>query len=511
MDGTQDGVSVYAPAVGLIRNIDRNEAQINGEFERGESRIIASSGLLRRDKDGRRQFDDHLFVGLDDDPETVGVTIFSPQLREESFLSRKQEYLRNVENVIGLKRGLLSEVEAAERTATEITSSAADYQTAIRRAVKNLTDKGIRVIDYESGVHTSVEAAVRRNVMSGLGLMQEQISQQNHDDFGCDGWEISAHSASAPDHEPIQGKQYSDADYQALNDSLVRRIGTLNCGHAAFPIILGVNSPQYTPEELEQLRQDNQKGVTVDGRHYSTYEATQMQRKLERAIRTQKRRILVDEATGDEDKLLTDRIKYQRLNQEYRRFSQEAGLRTQRERAEVAGFGSGQASRAVKANKSVERLANSMYDTGSTEKNVDAYMRDLPLRRTLQSGKGYPLQISIPDQNTHIVGTPEYQKRVETLKRRKEYGPSRLTVSLSDAQKLVNQYAGTGILERSRKSGEWTGKEIITVHPENIGVAVNNQTGAEAPTMVFKIHYSQKHGTHVVPDYPSKRGAKGRQ
>ena len=131
VDGTQDGVSVYAAAVGLIHNIDRNEAQINGEFDRGESRIIASEDLLRRDKNGRRRFDDNLFVGLDDDPESIGVTIFSPALREQSFLNRKREYLRNVENIIGIKRGLLSEVEAVERTAKEVTSSEGDYNLTI--------------------------------------------------------------------------------------------------------------------------------------------------------------------------------------------------------------------------------------------------------------------------------------------------------------------------------------------------------------------------------------------
>ena len=129
----------------------------------------------------------------------------------------------------------------------QVSTGATDYNTAIRQATKHLAEKGVRTIDYESGVHTSLEAAVRRNVMGGLGLMQEQITQANHDAFGCDGWEISAHANSAPDHEPIQGKQYSDAAYTALNNSLVRRIGTLNCGHAAFPIILGVSTPQYTP------------------------------------------------------------------------------------------------------------------------------------------------------------------------------------------------------------------------------------------------------------------------
>ena len=218
-------------------------------------------------------------------------------------------------------------------------TGAVSYTEAIRQATRHLAAKGVRVIDYESGVHTSLEAAVRRNILGGLGLMQEQISQTVHDQLGCDGWEITAHANSAPDHEPIQGRQYPDEAYQALNASLVRRIGTLNCGHAAFPVILGVNQPQYSPRELEAFREDNRKGVTVEGRHYTGYEATQMQRKLERAIRAQKRRVMVDEATGDKEKLRQDKTRLTVLHQRYREFSKAANLRTQYERTEVAGFG----------------------------------------------------------------------------------------------------------------------------------------------------------------------------
>ncbi len=127
VDGSVDGVSVYAPAVGLIRNIDENEAQLTGEFSKGKSRILASADLL----DKASGLQDELFVGLDDDPEQVGLTIFSPQLREASFLARKQEYLRNVESVIGLKRGLLSDANVEDRTATEITSSAGDFNLTV--------------------------------------------------------------------------------------------------------------------------------------------------------------------------------------------------------------------------------------------------------------------------------------------------------------------------------------------------------------------------------------------
>lgn len=245
----------------------------------------------------------------------------------------------------------------------QVFTGATDYNTAIRRATQNLADRGIISIDYESGICTSLEAAVRRNIMGGLGLMQEQISQQNHDDMGADGWEISAHAASAPDHEPIQGKQYTDAEYQALNNRLKRRIGTLNCGHAAFPILLGISSPQYTEKELRKFREDNRKGIDYQGKHYTMYEATQMQRKIERAIRKQKRRILVDETVGDQDKLRTNQIKLRRLDEEYQRFSKSAGLKTQSEREWVAGFGKKQA---VDYRKTVAKYSAVHYNKDGT-------------------------------------------------------------------------------------------------------------------------------------------------
>lgn len=220
----------------------------------------------------------------------------------------------------------------------QVSSGAVDYNTAIREATRNLAAKGVEFIDYESGVTTSLEAAVRRNIMGALGLMQEQISQYNHDQYGATGWEIDAHSNSAPDHEPIQGKQYTDAGYEALNNSLVRRIGTLNCGHSAHPIVYGASVPQYTPEELEEMRQKNEKGITFRGKHYTGYEATQKQRRLERAIRAQKRKILIDKATDDAERLEPDQIKLQLLRQDYKAFSKAAGLRTQHERLEKVGF-----------------------------------------------------------------------------------------------------------------------------------------------------------------------------
>ena len=234
-----------------------------------------------------------------------------------------------------------------------------------------------------------------------------------------------------------------------------------------------------------------------------------MQRKFERTTRKQKRRVLTAEASGDKEALSVAQTRLQRLRQEYSRFSKAAGLRTENERLHTAGFGRSSAASAVAGYKRVEKLANSMYDIGSTEKNVDAWLRDKPIRDKILAGKEYPATIESGQQRKHVPGTLEYSQYMAHYTKIGEFGPSRLTITEADAQALVYKYRGTGILPRG-KAGNWLETEIITIHPEKVGVAVNNKTGAEADTTVFKIHYG-KRGTHVVPDYPSKKGAKNRK
>lgn len=263
----------------------------------------------------------------------------------------------------------------------QIFTGAADYETAIRQATRKLASRGVVAIDYASGVSTELGAAVRRNMMGGMGLLVEQITQANHDALGCDGWEISAHAASAPDHEPYQGRQYSDAEYTRLNEeTLKRRIGTLNCGHYPSPIILGVNSPQYTEAELKEFRRANAEGITYEGRHYTAFEATQRRGSLESGIRRQKRRVLVSEKSGDTDQLLTDRIKLARLNQEYSRFCKAADLKTRPQRLQQDGFGRRQAAQAGAAGRKHLKTIAETNSGPNTKANL-AYIESENYRR----------------------------------------------------------------------------------------------------------------------------------
>ena len=142
VDGSADPVSIYAPAVGLMHALARCEDQLNHEFLNGESRVFASEDLLRPDASGARGLRDDLFVGLPDDPANVGVTVYSPTLREGSYLARKQDILRSCESLLGLRRGILSETnaETQPRTATEIAAASVDYDLTIRSLQKAWED-----------------------------------------------------------------------------------------------------------------------------------------------------------------------------------------------------------------------------------------------------------------------------------------------------------------------------------------------------------------------------------
>lgn len=149
IDGSNEGVSIYAPAASLIAALEENESQLDGEFRNGQSRLVVSRDLL-----DAGQLKDTVFVALDESPENVGITVFSPQLRQESYLQRQQAYLRVVENIIGLRRGLLSSVEETDRTATEITCSEGDYMAtlvALRQVWEEAVEKASRLQEALTG------------------------------------------------------------------------------------------------------------------------------------------------------------------------------------------------------------------------------------------------------------------------------------------------------------------------------------------------------------------------
>ena len=117
-----------------------------------------------------------------------------------------------------------------------------------------------------------------------------------------------------------------------------RPISELNCYHYIFSVVLGVSKPLYSDKELQKIIDDNNKGFEIDGKHYSMYEGTQLQRKIERAIREQKDTQILAKASGNNELISESQAKITQLTQKYKDLSDISGLPTKMERMRVSGY-----------------------------------------------------------------------------------------------------------------------------------------------------------------------------
>lgn len=232
-------------------------------------------------------------------------------------------------------------IQTIDKAITFAQTGTVDYYTAMRSTVKEMARSGLRRVTFDSGYSRRLDSQVRLNLLEGVRQLNMAMLEQTGKEFGADGVEISAHALCAPDHQRIQGRQYSLAEFERINRSLERPIGTLNCHHFTTPIILGVSKPVYSRSELAEInRKSNQKITyqTTDRKGNSVtekmtrYEASQRQRQLETAIRYAKDERDACVAAGDKLGATQARKKSAALTAEYKRFSEAAGLTVRLER-----------------------------------------------------------------------------------------------------------------------------------------------------------------------------------
>lgn len=212
-----------------------------------------------------------------------------------------------------------------------------DYYTAMRQTIKEMAKSGIRQYEgykatFASGYSRRIDTQVRMNLLDGVRQLNMAMLEQTGKEFGADGVEISAHALCAPDHQHIQGKQYSNAEFERLNRSLERPIGEMNCHHFTTPIVLGVSKPVYSASELREINKRSNAKVSYGGKTYTRYEASQRQRQMETAIRYAKDERDACVAAGDKLGATQARKKSAALTAEYKRFSEAVGLTKRMER-----------------------------------------------------------------------------------------------------------------------------------------------------------------------------------
>ena len=266
--------------------------------------------------------------------------------------------------------------QTLDDAALDIVSGAFDYNTVLKRTVRELTNSGIRRIYYDSvtkrPTSARVEVAARRAVMTGVSQVTGKISEQNAEALGTDMYEVSVHGGARPDHLTWQGGWYSMADLRRVcGYGDVTGLKGANCRHDFYPVIPGIDEPSYTADELAKIREDELTPRTYNGKEYTKYEATQRQRELERTMRARRESIkALTDGGADEDDIIKERVSYRAVSQEYTRFSKAMGLREQRERVMIDGLGTVGTGK-FKADLTNKDYSDIMYMRGKMS-NVDA-------------------------------------------------------------------------------------------------------------------------------------------
>lgn len=349
--------------------------------------------------------------------------------------AQTQEELRNITRSMGFLvdagRTMLPPAKAyqwaLDSAVLQVQSGAVNYNQAIKTAVKELSDSGLKVVDYESGHRDHIDVAVRRAVMTGVSQICAKYTEQSAEYLDTPYFEVSAHVGARDkpgpspwsSHKAWQGRVYSvrtgdiyPSIYDVCGLGAVDGLEGANCRHRRFPWVEGVSERTYTDEQLEHI--DDGHGCTFDGKDYTAYEATQMQRRIERTVRKLKREKAAYKAAGLHEDETAANIRLRRLNAKYKAFSAEAGLPEQPERMRVyfTDDATLKTANAMKTHRAEVAAANAKDDS-DTLKFFGADARDnlnsIVKRRTMKLENGFAC---FPD------GGPlnENVKRVKPLK-----------------------------------------------------------------------------------------------
>lgn len=244
--------------------------------------------------------------------------------------------------------------DTLDKAVTDITSGGFDYNTVLNRTVSEMTNSGLRTVDYASGWSNRVNVATRRAVMTGVRQVTAKISEDNAEKLETEYFEVSWHRGARPSHQEFQGKVYSREELVSVCGlGTVEGLGGANCYHSYDPFVMGISERKYTDEWLDEQNAKENTPVEYNGKEYTVYEATQRQRSLESTMRAQREKIkLLEEGNADDDSIIAAKARYFKTSDEYVRFSKAMDLPQQRERVFIDGKGR-------ISNKSVAKSAES--------------------------------------------------------------------------------------------------------------------------------------------------------
>ena len=278
--------------------------------------------------------------------------------KEYANLSRTLAFTRQVNGKVVATPLSKMYNEVLDKAILSVAQGKTTFQEEMYSTIKELASSGLKTIDYDTGRTMRLDSAVRMQMRGALRNLHNKTQQVIGKEYDADGVEISVHLNPAPDHALVQGRQFSNKEFEKFQndedaksyDGMLfpaiseetghdrRAISQYNCYHYTFAIILGVNKPEYSNEQLQKIIDDNEKGFEYEGKHYTNYEGTQLQRALETEIRKAKDEQIAARAAGIPEDISNAQKRITILTSKYRELVKTSGLKSELERARVSGY-----------------------------------------------------------------------------------------------------------------------------------------------------------------------------
>ena len=261
----------------------------------------------------------------------------------------------------------------------DVVTGGTDYNSAIRKVVTQMTNSGLRFVDYASGHTNRADVAARRAVLTGVNQITAQVSEHNAEKLDTEYFEVSWHPCARPDHQTWQGRVFSRKELGTVcGYGTVTGLCGANCRHTFPPFIPGVSERLYPDDWLEEQNKREAQTKEWNGKQLNAYEQTQQQRKMETAMRAQRQKIrLLEEAGADKDDIMLEKAKYQGQLNEYKQFGKKMGLLEQRERIYQDGLGKvATNTKQQNARYTPEMIRNAKIDSNQYERYREVLKED---------------------------------------------------------------------------------------------------------------------------------------
>ena len=268
----------------LYQDIIKLVAEYNNTSYEKVSQIFNEAGVQTL------KFDDKIYTEAGLNPLPIKQSAGMVQLLNSTI----EKTSGNLQNLVmtTANNSQTSFYNAMNRAYMEVSTGVKSYSQSILDAINDIADVG-GVITYPSGHKMNLESAVRMNIVTGVNQTCGKLQELRANELGWDLMELTAHGGARPEHAKWQGKIVSRSGkrgYLTLKDigyGEVTGFKGINCRHDWYPYYEG-STKAYTQEQLDDWKNEK---VTYNGKEISKYEATQMQRKMERQIRKDKKQL----------------------------------------------------------------------------------------------------------------------------------------------------------------------------------------------------------------------------